>query len=283
MINRIMPIGFLLGEFVADLQIRGFHHPDLKKDNLGTTDLNEIKIIDFADIIRVEYPYTIDKMSRALMPLIREMNIEILTQFRFGYIARGGLISEKIFRRLEVKNNVVPFDETSIETTLDKFLDNFDERDYRFSEMWSEINFDVLYKSYVPIIRFEEFKNRHMMDSITRYYTNKYYLSVYLNYFEEKDDLFNQGYVLMQLSINEKYYGNSVKSNVYSMMCRSRLKNCKGEEYERAVELKDFLRNIGLDNSVENDMGILLNNNFIDKTIYEVDWRYNLINSRVHE
>lgn len=205
MINKLMPQYFRLGEFVANLHIKGILHPDLKLDNIGYDDDLNIKLLDFADVIFLKFPEdlkneNIDKLTKSFFPLIRNISFDDLSWFRCGYIYRGGNISDFIFNN-SINNGLCSFNYIDIEEEIGGFSVCLSEDDFNLAMEWKDIDFNIINSRFLSLSQFEDLPVRNNLAHGNKYYFNLYYLLNYYNIFTEKDDNVNRNIIIFNMGI----------------------------------------------------------------------------------
>lgn len=247
MINLIMPLYYRIGEFVASTQIVGIHHPDMQIDNIGIDKEGHLKFIDYADIRFVDYPIDIDQMQTALMPIIRSLGKNELSQFRLGYISRGGWIADIIFSNLSKNKGL----DSSIcidncDLTITRPYVSLNTENLKFATEWKSNNFDGLFENYMTIDEYSKYMSRHLQNIRVKYYSTIYYLHVYYHLFEKMRIQFNQAIILINLTRNELILENSLISYGYYLKADELIKSgkCTMDNHEvELINMLDILKN----------------------------------------
>lgn len=205
MINKFMPRGFRLGELVACVQQKGIYHKDMKIDNMGFRNNGDITFLDFSDIEPFEYPaaFNVDKMSKCLMPIIRERTFDQVALFRLGYICAGGEISEIVFKNLYRSMNISSFDfwynKTPPHCPDQKYCFDIEDAD----EWRTEDVVNNIFMKWMTLDEYEKNDFRKTLSVLNKYYLDKYFLTVYFYFFKAQNKYEEMAIILINLGMRE--------------------------------------------------------------------------------
>lgn len=99
---------FLLGTWVANHMLDGQIQPDLKLDNIGSSE-NGIEFQDYANMFICSIPNDLNaellrKLTESIFSLIRSVDdFKLISEFRAGFISQGGKLSDIIWNNLANK------------------------------------------------------------------------------------------------------------------------------------------------------------------------------------
>lgn len=101
---------YIIGEFAAELMLKGHIQPDFKMENIGI-DRNEcrLKFVDYADMFIRKIPDDLDEnllrqLTESLFSLVRSIdNYKYISSMRAGFTARGGVLADIIWLKLANK------------------------------------------------------------------------------------------------------------------------------------------------------------------------------------
>ena len=215
-----MPLCFRLGEFVSSVQQKGFYHKDMQICNIGFGKDGRFKFVDFADVEQFLYPYEIDidKMSRCLLPLLRERSFKEIAMFRLGYICSGGEISENVFRNLYKKElSSLDFWYGNEKIKYDNVNSSID---FKVAKEWKESCVaEKLFSQYCELEKFEQMEIRKNISEKNKYFLDTYYLIVYFYFFMDKKEYNQLAIILANIGFKEYFKGHMAAAYIYFKLC----------------------------------------------------------------
>ena len=188
---------YMIGEFAAELMLKGYIQPDFKIENIGI-DINENRLIfvDYADMFIRKIPDDLDEnllrqLTESLFSLVRSIdNYKYISIMRAGFTARGGILADIIWQNLANKGftslsykeifdnklNYSAIDDLTLEITTKQII------------QWKAIPFDKVKIGVLPsLIIFLDSDIRKQTPSISLYYLDRMYYSRCYNKLAEKD------------------------------------------------------------------------------------------------
>lgn len=228
MVDEIMPLYFGLGELVSAVQQKGFYHKDMQLCNIGVNHNGDIAFVDYEDMEWFLYPDEIDinKMSRCLMPLLRERSFEEIAMFRLGYICSGGHVSEIVFRNLYKKElSSIEFWADNEEVQYDALTNRIN---YKDAKEWKKYCIaENIFSQYYKLEEFEKIQIRENLSKRNKFFLDKYFLSVYFYFFVEKEEYSQLAIILANLGLKEYFISHMATAYIYFELFKELNEICK--------------------------------------------------------
>lgn len=144
---------FRIGEFAAIMMIKGTIHPDMQEANLDIRN-GIVVAADFADVKFFDFPEGIDskvvkQLADALFPPMEKIlkDFTLMSSFRAGFIAVGGLLGKIVFDELESNGvNSFCYALKGIDLLQEPVVDsNLIERNKKIYADWQNVIMDKLF------------------------------------------------------------------------------------------------------------------------------------------
>ena len=175
-----------LGKFVAHNMLNGIIHPDMQLSNIGGMQDEQLAFTDFADIREVDIPDCLsadicEKLTLSLFPIIEDIksSFSMISSFRMGFIAHGGLLGHAIFL------NTINFGLSSSLYIKSRFIPSTYDSTFLFSDEsktsirnWKEIPFNQI--SILEFPSYDKMKKQLRPTETNQYYLDNLYCN--LNY-----------------------------------------------------------------------------------------------------
>ena len=186
---------YIIGEFAAELMLKGHIQPDFKMENIGMGEYGSI-FVDYANMFIRKIPYDLDEkllrqLTESLFSLVRSIdNYKYISIMRAGFTARGGALADIIWQNLANRGftslahkgildnelNYTAIDDLTLEITTKRII------------QWKEISFHKVKIGSLPNIGiYFDSDIRKETPSISLYYLDRLYYSRCYNKLNEKD------------------------------------------------------------------------------------------------
>lgn len=221
--------GFLayynLGKFVAHNMLDGKIHPDMQLNNIEERQHDQLAFVDFADMIEIDIPDCLsadicEQLTRSLLPIIEDIksSFSMISSFRMGFIAHGGLLGHAIF------SNTINLGISSALYVNSRFIPSTYDSAFLYSDEsktsirnWKKIPFDQISTfSFPPYDTIK--KQLHPTE------TNQYYLNILyccLNYISSlllaNGVSFNTGIPMKDIPNSSLLLNSFKNANTYCM------------------------------------------------------------------
>lgn len=245
---NFMPKSFQHGELFAMVQMQGFMHSDLHKDNIiGNT------IIDYGGMYFFNFPYDlldeekINKLTICLMPMLRQLDFEDTAWFRLGYICQGGILSDIIFNNLSINKNVYSniLDNSGLESI--RSIRYMTKTDCENLITWKKIDFKQIIE--IPTHRYGKFKVRKKIGRENAYFLDLYYFTLYYYLYDLAENGFAQLLLLYNLAQREYAYMNFSLAFGFAQMYLKKFKSLSFENEDinnLTREIEEMVQTIDL-------------------------------------
>ena len=221
---------YIIGEFAAELMLKGRIQPDFKMENIGMGEYGPI-FVDYANIFIRKIPYDLDEkllrqLTESLFSLVRSIdNYKYISIMRAGFIARGGTLADIIWQNLANRGftslaykgifdnelNYTAIDDLTLAITTKRII------------QWKEIPFHKVKIGLLPNIGiYFDSDIRKETPSISLYYLDRLYYSRCYNKLNEKDSdedpilIMNMG--MSAFRNNKKYSAFGLLSKCINMI-----------------------------------------------------------------
>ena len=168
-----------LGKFVAHNMLDGKIHPDMQLSNIRESQHEKFAFTDFADMIEIDIPDCLSadickQLTLSLLPIIEDIksSFSMISSFRMGFIAHGGLLGHAIFL------NTINLGISSSWYVKSRFIPSTYDSAFLYSDEsktsirnWKEIPFDQ-----ISILEFPPYDK--MKKQLHPTETNQYYLDI---------------------------------------------------------------------------------------------------------
>lgn len=168
-----------LGKFVAHNMLNGKIHPDMQLNNIRWRQYEQPVFVDFADMREIDIPDCLsadicEQLTLSLLPIIEDIksSFSMISSFRMGLIACGGLLGHAIFL------NTINWGISSSWYVKSRFIPSTYDSAFLYSDEsktsirnWKEIPFDQ-----ISILKFPPYAK--MKKQLHPTETNQYYLHI---------------------------------------------------------------------------------------------------------
>lgn len=179
---------YAIGEFAADIMLKGVIQKDFKLDNIGFSNSNPV-FVDYADCVNFSIPNELNEeflreISESLFSLIRSLKtFESVSTVRAGLIAKGGILADIAWRNLS--NNGV--NALSYKSLIDKSLkyDGINELKNEINRnriiQWKDMPLDnITIEKYRDLVSYKNSDIRKGTSSFLKFHLDRlYYIRCY--------------------------------------------------------------------------------------------------------